>query len=89
MTGPTRHPGRARTARRFPPHFAVTEDMRMARRFPVPPSQATPKRMFLICHYCGFDPPHDLPASGVCPKCGCSSWERFTLAEALIPAYMK
>ena len=47
-----------------------------------------PKRVFLICHYCGYGPP-DVPPTGVCPKCHGSSWERYALAEALVPAHMK
>jgi primosomal protein N' len=47
-----------------------------------------PKRVFMICHYCGFDPPA-VPPTGVCPKCGQSSWERFALPEPLIPPHMK
>jgi rubrerythrin len=64
----------------------VDED---AVRFWVPPSQAMPKRVFLICHYCGYSPKGDVPESGSCPKCGGFSWERFALPEPLIPEHMK
>ena len=60
----------------------------MMRRFPVPPSLAQPKRMFLACHYCAYDPAV-IPEGGICPKCRGSSWERFILPEPLIPAHMK
>ena len=48
-----------------------------------------PKRVFVICHYCGDTPDGGVPDTGVCPKCLCSSWERFALPEPLIPAHMK
>jgi len=48
-----------------------------------------PKRLFVICHYCGFDPDGGVPADGACPKCGGHSWERFALAEPLVPEHMK
>ena len=59
------------------------------KRFRVPPSMAMPKRVFLICHYCGYSPEGDLPARGSCPKCGGFSWERFALAEPLVPSHMR
>ena len=43
----------------------------------------------MICHYCGFGPDGDVPASGLCPKCGRYSWERYALAEPLVPDHMK
>jgi rubrerythrin len=57
-------------------------------RFRVAPSDATPKRLFVACKSCGYDP-EVIPASGVCPKCGSHSWERFTLPEKLIPKHMQ
>jgi hypothetical protein len=69
-------------------HFARGEDERLCLRFRVPPSQARPKRVFVACHYCGYDP-RAIPAGGVCPKCRGSSWERFALPEPLVPAHMK
>jgi len=78
-----------RKPRRGPPHFASGRRVDQAADFPVPPSQAMPKRVFLICHYCGFSPPDGVPASGACPKCGRYSWERFALPEPLIPQHMK
>jgi rubrerythrin len=42
------------------------------------------KKVFLICHYCGYEPP-GLPASGRCPKCGGHSWERFAISRRLLP----
>jgi hypothetical protein len=53
-------------------------------RFRVPPSLATPKRVFVTCHYCGFSPP-EVPVGGACPKCGGYSWERFALCRRLLP----
>ncbi len=53
-------------------------------RFRVPPSLATPKKVFLCCPACGYDP-DILPESGVCPKCGGHSWERYTLSRRLLP----
>lgn len=55
----------------------------------MPPSDSMPKRVFILCHYCSYDPPGDVPESGVCPKCGGSSWERYALAEPLVPSHMK
>ena len=52
--------------------------------FRVPPSLAGPKRVFVSCHYCGYGPP-TVPASGVCPKCGGHSWERYALSARLVP----
>jgi hypothetical protein len=48
-----------------------------------------PKRVFVLCHYCGYTPPGDVPRDGICPKCRGSSWERFALSERLVPAHMK
>jgi hypothetical protein len=59
-------------------------DMRVRKRFRVAPSLAGPKLVLLNCHYCGYDPPDHLPLSGVCPKCGGSSWERFTVSKRLL-----
>lgn len=61
----------------------------LTERFRVPPSLARPKRIFVNCHYCGYQPAGDVPENGVCPKCLGHSWERFTLAEPLVPAHMK
>ena len=101
MTLRTGHPGKGshvRSAapgnpsprpRKRPPHFASTRDGDDAACFRVPPSDAMPKRVFLICHYCGYSPEGDVPRSGACPKCGGFSWERYALAEPLVPAHMK
>lgn len=56
--------------------------------FRVDPSDSMPKRVFVLCHYCGFTPA-DVPDSGACPKCGGRSWERYALAEPLVPPHMK
>ncbi len=69
-------------------HYAYGQDRRDVRVSAVPASQSMPKRVFQICHYCGYDP-RNIPPNGVCPKCGGSSWERFALPEPLIPAHMK
>jgi uncharacterized OB-fold protein len=58
-------------------------DLRAQRRFRVAPSLAGPKLVLLYCHYCGYDP-GKLPESGICPKCGGSSWERFTVSKRLL-----
>ena len=59
-------------------------------RFRVPPSLSRPKRVFVNCHYCGYSPPGGvIPQSGICPKCGRSSWDRFALPEPLVPKHMK
>jgi len=76
-------------ARKRDPHFASSSRSGRSEGFRVPPSQATPKRVFVICHYCGFGPDGDVPASGLCPKCGRYSWERYALAEPLVPDHMK
>jgi len=52
--------------------------------FPVPPSVAGPKRVFLNCHYCGYSP-STVPADLLCPKCGGHSWERFAIPTRLLP----
>gem|GEM_PF-6930473 len=39
----------------------------------------------IACHACGYGP-GEAPAGGVCPKCGCHSWDRFLLRERLLPA---
>ena len=59
-----------------------------ARRFRVPASLSMPKRIFEICHYCGYSP---TGGEGllVCPKCHGSSWERFALPVAALPDHMK
>ncbi len=56
-------------------------------RYRVPASASRPKRVFEICHYCGYSPPEG--QLGVCPKCLGSAWERFALAEACLPETMK
>jgi hypothetical protein len=80
------------------PHFATisagpaagsTRLKPPAGRFCVPPSLARPKRVFVNCHYCGYQPAGDVPEDGLCPKCLGHSWERFTLPEPLVPAHMK
>ena len=58
-------------------------------RYGVPVSKSRPKRVFVLCHYCGWTPPDKIPQDGVCPKCKGHSWERFALSEALVPAHMK
>jgi len=79
-----RHP-RAGKNRRRRARFAPDE----AAAFRVAPSDAMPKRVFVLCHYCGYSPHGKVPAGGVCPKCGGRSWERYALAEALVPEHMK
>ena len=78
----TRH-----AVRKIRPHFAEPRSVRVEPR--VPASASMPKRVFILCHYCGYAPPGDVPRSGVCPKCHGSSWERFALAEPLVPEHMK
>ena len=80
---------RARTGRKGRPHFAEGPSTPATLRFRVPPSLSMPKRLFVICHYCGYDPDEGIPANGACPKCGGHSWERFALAEPLVPDHMK
>jgi len=70
---------------------APTRTRRRARTSPdadgrprVPPSQATPKCVFVWCHYCG-NGVGDVPVGGACPKCGGHSWERFALSRRLLP----
>jgi len=79
-------PRRGRGGRNRQPHYALG---RQAEEFRVPPSQARPKRVFILCHYCGYGPDGDVPESGACPKCGRYSWERFALPEPLVPDHMK
>ncbi len=74
--------------RRGQPHFAQ-RGPGDGGRFPVPPSLSRPKRVFVICHYCGYGPDGDVPGDGLCPKCGGHSWERFALPEPLVPPHMK
>jgi rubrerythrin len=57
-----------------------------ASAFRVPPSQAGPKKVFLNCHYCGYEP-GVVPADGACPKCGGHSWERYAISTRLLPAH--
>ena len=64
----------------------VLADLRVRRRFRVAPSLAGPKMVLLNCHYCGYDPPDELPLDGICPKCGGSSWERFAISKRLLVA---
>lgn len=80
--------GQSRPLRQSPlPLFNPDRRVRMP-AFRVPPSLGRPKRVFLICHYCGYGP-EVVPAAGRCPKCGGQSWERFALPEPLVPAHMK
>jgi len=81
-----RQPGRAHKAG---PHFAPAAAAGDDGTFRVPPSYSMPKRVFVICHYCGYTPDGDVPHSGCCPKCGRFSWERFALAEPLVPKHMR
>ena len=66
----------------------ILADMRNMRRFRVAPSDAAPKKVMLHCHYCGYAPYGDVPEKGACPKCGGSSWERFTVSRRLLPKSM-
>lgn len=86
MAGRTVHRGATRVIR---PHFAPGEREYQKVRFRVPPSQGRPKRVFLNCHYCGYEPEGQMPPNGVCPKCRGSSWERFAVAEPLLPEHMR
>ena len=88
MKDPTSQRERPPRGRKGRPHFAEGPPAGAVLRFRVPPSMSMPKRLFLICHYCGYDP-ETVPASGACPKCGGHSWERFALAEPLVPEHMK
>ena len=65
----------------------MLHDIRVQKRFRVDPSLARPKVVFTNCHYCGYSP-DDVPSSGICPKCGGSSWERFALSSRLVPEHM-
>ena len=67
----------------------MLHDIRVRRQFRVAPSDSGPKIVFLECHYCGYSATDGLPESGICPKCGGSSWERFALSRKLVPAYMQ
>jgi len=89
MSETRRKPRRYLHSPRSSPHFAPADADKTEARFRVPPSQAMPKRMFLICHYCGYSPDGDVPESGACPKCGGHSWERYALPEPLVPGHMK
>ncbi len=89
MTERRRGSGGGRAQRRGRPHFAQHRADGTGERFPVPPSLAMPKRVFVICHYCGYGPEGEVPVGGCCPKCGGYSWERFALAEPLVPQHMK
>ena len=55
---------------------------------PTPPSLATPKKVLVNCHYCGYAPEGEIPLAGACPKCGGSSWERFAPSMRLVPPEM-
>ena len=46
----------------------------------VPASLSMPKRVFVNCHYCAYSP-QVIPADGMCPKCGGSSWHRYALSQ--------
>ena len=85
MAGRSRSPGRQGHAGRRQPHYARSDDA----VFRVPPSDSMPKRVFITCHYCAYSPPGDVPEDGICPKCGSRSWQRYALAEPLVPAHMK
>lgn len=63
-------------------------ELRDRKRFRVPPSLAGEKKVFLICHSCGYAPASGIPSSR-CPKCGSSAWERFALASRLVPPHMR
>jgi hypothetical protein len=80
---------KARRGRKGRPHFAQEPLSGTDVRFRVPPSLSMPKRLFVICHYCGHSPDGSLPADGACPKCGGHSWERYALPEPLVPRHMK
>ncbi len=80
----SRHSARRRSKGSSHPHYAAA-----AEEFRVPASASMPKRVFTLCHYCGYTPTGSIPQSGVCPKCHYSSWERYALPEPLIPAHMK
>lgn len=84
-----RQSGRGRKPRKGSPHFAQHRPQAISERFAVPPSLAMPKRVFVICHYCGYGPDGEVPIDGVCPKCGGHSWERFAISEHLVPKHMK
>ena len=75
--------------RREQPQYAPQKSLTTGERFRVPPSLSMPKVVFVICHYCGYGPSGDVPDGGVCPKCGGQSWERFALAEPLVPKHMR
>ena len=68
-------------------HPNTPREPRAEKKYPdfrVPPSKAGPKRVFVCCHYCSYDPA-TVPTDGVCPKCGGHSWERFALHAKLVP----
>ncbi len=54
----------------------------------VPASLATPKKVFVTCHYCSYSP-SVLPESGRCPKCGGQSWQRYALSRRLLEEIAK
>ena len=90
MISRPRHSAQPRRIDKTRPHYATTRQARAARRqTAVPASASMPKRVFVLCHYCGYTPPGDVPRDGICPKCKGSSWERFALSERLVPAHMK
>jgi len=84
-----RQSGSGRRSRKHSPHFAHQRPRLAPGHVEVPPSLAMPKRVFVICHYCGYGPDGEPPIDGACPKCGGHSWERFAIAEHLVPQHMK
>ena len=89
MVRRSRHSARTRRRGSTRPHYAPSTQSPAPGRFHVPVSASMPKRVFVICHYCAYAPPGDIPGDGACPKCMGSSWERFALPEPLVPAHMK
>jgi len=88
MAGPSK-PSAPPKRRKRQPHFAVGEVDPHAALFRVAPSDSMPKRVFVLCHYCGYSPPADVPKGGICPKCHGMSWERYAMPEPLVPRHMK
>ncbi len=80
---------RARRGLKGRPHYARGATTETGLQFRVPPSMSMPKRLFVICHYCGFSPDDGVAVAPACPKCMGHSWERFALAEPLVPEHMK